>query len=420
MEPQVKRLSNILGLATGTTIMTLCALPMTAAAQDTAAPVTLTIANSQWLDALRGANLWNALLEYQKVAPNVTLEQRAIPSSEFAARITTELATGQGPDLAIMLEPVFYALADNGLLADLNPVIEGHENLNITNDSGMIDGHQYGIAWQRAVYGLIYNNALLEAAGAEVPSTIDELIASASMITEATGAQGFASRHQMNEFEVWSLDFQNWAFGNGVHYVNAEGELTIDTPELAAAFRDFKKVYDADIIPRGDDMSTQRNRFKSKQMGFSIDNTGGSLNIASGGEMPSTDLYTAPLPFENVGAHNQLFITVSESSAHREAAFDFLEWLISTEGQTALRAVSGPDALATDVPMLPEFAAQHPWAEEMVELAKTSRSPLIPGYETETNSIMRHVMTALEQVLVTDTAPEDALAQAQQRIDREF
>ncbi|MBN9888955.1 ABC transporter substrate-binding protein [Salipiger abyssi] len=412
--------SKFLQFARCASVMALAALPLGAAAQDAPEPVTLTIANSQWLDALRGENLWNALLKYQEVAPHVTLEQRPIPSSEFAARITTELATGQGPDLAIMLEPVFYALADAGLLADLTPVVDGHDDLNITNESGMIDGHQYGIAWQRAVYGLIYNKALLDKAGASVPTTVDELITSASMVKEATGAQGFAARHQMNEFEVWSLDFQNWAFGNGVHYVDDAGNLTIDTPELAAAFRDFKKVYDADVIPRGDDMSTQRNRFKSEQMGFSIDNTGGSLNIASGGAMPSTDLYTAPLPFEHVGAHNQLFITVSDSSENREAAFDFLDWLIGPDGQVALRAVSGPDALATDVPMLPEFAAQHPWAEEMVELAKTSRSPLIPGYETRTNSIMRFVMTALEEVLVADADPETVLAQAQERIDREF
>jgi multiple sugar transport system substrate-binding protein len=238
-----------------------CAIAITLAAgggsraQGAREPVTLVISNSQWVDALRGKNLWNALLKYKEVAPHVTLQQEAIPSAEYDNKITTEFGAGQGPDIAMMQEPLFFTLADAGFLVDVSKAVQG-ARLNWTNDNGIVDGKRLGIAWQRAVYALIYNKPLLDAAGAKVPTDVDELIASAKAVTAATGAIGFTSRHQIADFSGWFLDFQNWAYGYGVNWVDGKGKLTINTPEAVAAFTAFKKMYDAKIIPIGDSMPT--------------------------------------------------------------------------------------------------------------------------------------------------------------------
>ncbi|ODT71894.1 MAG: sugar ABC transporter substrate-binding protein [Pelagibacterium sp. SCN 63-23] len=383
-------------------------------------PVTLVISNSQWLDALRGTNLWNALLKYEDVAPHVTLEQLAIPSAQYADRITTELGAGQGPDIAIMQDGLFYAIAKAGLLVPLDAVVESSDALNSTNENGIVDGEQLGIAWQRAVYALIYNRSLLDAAEGEVPSDVAGLIANAEAVTAATGAVGFTSRHQISDFTGWYMDFQNWAYGFGVNWVDDAGNLTINTSEAVAAVAAFKDVYDSGIIPIGDDMPTQRTRFKENTVGFSIDNSGGTLNIATGGALASTDLEAAPLPFPEPGAHQQLFLGVSTHSDHQDEAIAFLEWLVSAEGQQALREASGPDALATDVPVTENFRATNPWADTFAELATTSRSTLIPGHEGETGPIMRHVMEALERVIIANEDPETALAAAQAAVDAQF
>ncbi|EJJ31454.1 ABC transporter substrate-binding protein [Rhizobium sp. CF142] len=382
--------------------------------------VTLKLANSQWLDALRGKNLWNAMLKYQQVNPNVTLEQEAIPASEFDDKITTEMGAGQGPDIAMMQEGLFYSIADAGFLVPLDNAVAG-VNLNKTNENGVIDGTRYGVAWQRAVYALIYNKAILDTAKAEVPKTIDDLIASAKTVSGATpGVIGFTARHQMNDFKGWFMDFQNWAYGYGVNWVDADGKLTIDTPEAAAAVAAFKKVYDSGIVPVGDSMPTQRTRFKEKHVAFSIDNSGGTLNIASGGALPSADVGAAPLPFTHPGAHQQIFVGVSSHSEHQEEALAFVKWLVGPDGQKALRGASGPDALATDVPVDEAFSNANPWVPEFAKLAETSRSTLIKGHEVETPQIMRFVMQAVEKVLLTNTDPKTALAEAQKSVDTQF
>jgi multiple sugar transport system substrate-binding protein len=70
--------------------------PMAGAALAQEGKVTLVIANSQWLDALRGEKLWAAVKQYEKVAPNVQLEQEAIPSKDYADRLITEMSAGPG------------------------------------------------------------------------------------------------------------------------------------------------------------------------------------------------------------------------------------------------------------------------------------------------------------------------------------
>lgn len=381
--------------------------------------VTLVISNNQWLDSVRGERLWAAIKKYESVNPNVTLEQEAVPAQEYADRLMTEMGAGQGPDLAIVQEDLFYTLAGADFLVSLDD-IAGSQNLNVTNANAVVDGAALGLGWQRAVYALIYNKALLERSGASLPTTTEEMIEQASAISNETGAIGFTSRHSMNEFRGWSYDFQNWVFGFGVEWVDAEGNLTINTPQAVAALNAFKLAYDSGVIPIGDPMNTQRSRFKEGRVAFSIDNSGGALNIASGGAMPSSDMGAAPMFFEHPGAHQQIFITLSSHSDHPEEAKAFLSWFISPEGQNAMREVSGPDALATDVPVTAEYEAVNPWAPMFAELARTSRSTLIPGYEAETTSIMRFVMEAVERMLIAGESAEDVLAAAQIEIDAKF
>jgi multiple sugar transport system substrate-binding protein len=383
-------------------------------------PVTLVISNNQWLDALRGEVLWNALLKYEKVAPDVKLKQEAIPTPAYEDKLITEFGAGQGPDIAIVQDALFYALAGAGFLVPVDQAVAGVDTLNNTNDDGVVDGKRLGIAWQRAVYALIYNKGLVESVGVKVPTDVDGLIASTKVVTKATGAYGFSARHQMSEVSNWYKDFQNWAYGYGVNWVNKDGKLTIDTPEAAAAVAAFKKVYDSGIIPIGDDMKTQRSRFKENRCAFGLDNSGTALNLVSGGALKSADLAAAPLPFDHPGAHQQFFIAVSKHSEHQKAAMDFLAWLVSPDGQQALRDASGSDALATDVPVTQEFLTANPWAKTFAELAAHSRSALIPGYEVKTAEIMRVVMEAVERVLVANADPKTSLAEAQREIDAKF
>lgn len=415
-----KRLRSYLSTAVKSSLLvaSLAGFQSTALADDNKA--TLTLLNSQWLDALRGESLWGAMKKFEATEPSVTLEREMISSAEMYTKMMTQLAGGQGADLLILQEGLFYSAANAGFLADVSEALVGVEGLNSTNENGVIKGKRLGIAWQRAPYALIYNKTLADDAGVTAPTTIEELIASAKKVHDKSNVIGFTARHRMADVGSWSMDFQNWAFGYGVNWVNSDGKLTINTPEAVKAVEAFKELYDADIIPKGDDFPTQRTRFKQNQVAFSIDNSGGTLNIANGEDLDATKLAAAPLPFPNPGAHQQIFIALNEKSEHKAEAIKFLQWLVSKDGQNAMRLASGPDALATDVPVTPAFLAANPWAATFAEVGKHSRSTLIPGYENETPAIMREIMGAVEKVIVANEDPKEALAFAQKRISMKY
>lgn len=419
MSRSIKRKTSIAIAVTATTAIVLagCASPG-GSASSSEDEITLVIANSQWLDALRGENLWNAVKKFEDSHPGIVLEQEAIPSADIDTKLTTEFGAGEGPDIVIVQEGLFYTLQDAGFLAPVGSALDGITGLNATNDGGVIDGDVYGLAWQRAVYALIYNTDLIESAGASVPTTVDELIAGGQLVAD-TGATGYTGRTSITDFNGWFMDLQNWVYGYGGGWSDG-AELTIDTPENLAAIEAFAKLYDAELIPAGEDMPTQRTRFKEATVGYSIDNSGGTLNIATGGTIPSTSVGAAALPFPEPGAYQQLFVGVSGKSDNAEAAEEFITWLAGSEGQAALREASGPDTLATDVPLVDEFVAANPWATTFAELAPNAHSTLIEGYEVQTPQIMRIVMEAVERVLAADADPAEELAAAQHAIDEQF
>jgi multiple sugar transport system substrate-binding protein len=167
-------------------------------------------------------------------------------------------------------------------------------------------------------------------------------------------------------------------------------------------------------------MTTQRNRFKANKVAFTIDNSGTALNMVSGGAVASSDVRAAPMPFKNPGAHQQIFISVNRNSKNQQASLAFITWLAGPEGQQALREVSGPDTLATDVPLIKDFLDANPWAPTFADLAKHSRSVMIPGHEAQTPEIMRPVMEAVESVITGGVDPRSAMTTAQQKVDSRF
>lgn len=377
---------------------------------------TLTFGNWQWLEQGRGDALWAAVSAYTDENTNATMEQAATPFGEYADTLNTQLGGGVGPDIFVILDNQWVVLQDAGLLAPLDDVVAGAA-LNASNDAMVVDGERFGITWEQVTYALLANQNLLDAAGVtEMPSTVDELIAAAQQVEEATGADGFAVRHRIAEIAGWRADFPNWTYGFGGRW-SANGALTLASDENVAAVEAFKKVYDSGIMPVGDDAGTFRNKFRENNLGFIIDNSGAALSFTSGGQLTGADMVSAPLPFPNgAGAHQMLILAVNANSPNLELAKDFIRWFVTEEGQTLIRPPLGASTLATDVPLPAEFLAAHPWAETYVELGSRSGGLLIEGFELETLDYYQTIMEAVERVVTQGVDAREALEQAQAQL----
>ncbi|GAB2823065.1 sugar ABC transporter substrate-binding protein [Alpinimonas psychrophila] len=376
---------------------------------------TLVFSNWQWLEPGRGEVMWEAVNGYVTDNPKAELVKSETAFAQYADKLNTQLGAGSGPDVFVIGDSQFVTLAEAGLLEPLNSSVSGVK-LNASNDSMVLEGDQLGVTWDQVSYALLGNKIVMEQAGlTQMPTTVDELIA-ASKAIEANGADGFAVRHQMNDFGGWYFDFQAWPYGQGGAWSDGE-KLTIDSPANVKGVSEFKRVMEAGIVPIGDDASTFRTKFKENQLGFTIDNSGAAASFASGGKLTGADILSAPLPFPFSGQNEHLILAVNANSKNKELAKNFVSWVVSESGQSALRPSMGASTMATNIPLEQEFETANPWAATYLENGSKSRSVLIPGFETETVPIMRIIMQAVERVIAEGQDPQAALSQAQQEAE---
>lgn len=371
----------------------------------------ITLGNSQWLDADRGEGLWNAVSAFDGASEH-SVQRVDYPSGEIATTLTTELGAGQGPDVMFIQDNVFESFVDADFLEPLDDVVADAENLNDTNDGGVSDGTQYGVAWQRAPFAVLYNQAHLDEAGIEMPETVDELIQNADVLSEELGIQGLGDPSPLVDDSRWLQHINIWTYGAGGSWSDGEGNLTIATPENIEGVETIKELYDAGVFSE-EGFHDSRGAFAQGQVGMVSEIGGGALVASLEGAVDPQDLHVAEHPMPEPAYHQQLYVAVNANSPNVEEAKEFVSWLLTEEGQEELREASGADPLATDVPVTDEFAAENLWAEDFLEIGAETQSTLIEGYELETTEIMTLVMDQVQEVLVNDVPAEEALAEAQ-------
>jgi multiple sugar transport system substrate-binding protein len=383
----------------------------------------LTFSNWQFLEDGKGPIIWDAVKGYTGPDDNVELTKVEIPFANYADKLSTELGAGGGPDVMVLQDSQFASLVDAGVLEPLDDIAdELGDDLNNTNEAGVFDGGQYGFNWERPTYStVIYNKDIFAELGLEVPTTFDEFLTTAKTIKDELGISGWAGRHQTAEIDGWTLEMANWIYGFGGELSDGK-KLTIDKAENVEAVEAFLETFASGVAPIGDDASTFRAKFGQGQVGMLFENSGVATTITSNPDnaVNGQNMGAAPLPLANPGSNSQLIIAVNANSDNKEAAKDFVRWVLGEEGQTAIRAGLGASAMATDVEPDAAFLEANPWATQFLEAAKTSKSTLVEGFETESKVVWREVLTAVEDLRVNGGDVKAKLAEVQESLEAEL
>lgn len=383
----------------------------------------LTFSNWQFLEDGKGPIIWDAVKGYTGPNDDIELTKVEIPFANYADKLSTELGAGGGPDVMVLQDSQFASLVDAGVLEPLDDIAdELGDDLNNTNEAGVFDGGQYGFNWERPTYStVIYNKDIFAQLGLEVPTTFDEFLTTAQTIKNELGIAGWAGRHQTAEIDGWTLEMANWIYGFGGELSDGDA-LTIDRAENVEAVEAFLETFASGVAPIGDDASTFRAKFGQGQVGMLFENSGVATTITSNPDnaVNGQNMGAAPLPLANPGSNSQLIIAVNANSDNKEAAKDFVRWVLGEEGQTAIRAGLGASAMATDVEPDAAFLEANPWATQFLEAAKTSKSTLVEGFETESKVIWREVLTAVEDLRVNGGDVKAKLAEVQETLEAEL
>jgi|LSQX01.1.fsa_nt_gb raffinose/stachyose/melibiose transport system substrate-binding protein len=304
-------------------------------------PVTITIMH--YMGNTVKVNTFDSILtKYQEMHPNVTFEAQMYSQNDYIAQLPIRIANGDTPDIMMGSPNQYSDIIEAGKVMDLtdNELIT---NLGLTEGdmkSCMWNGSVYAIPLDFKTYGVMYNKAIFDKYGLNVPSTQDEFDALCQTLKD-NGVDPFIRNNSNVTYPdielrgiLWPLLLENGHFDAFEKLMNGEA-LFADYPEFAKAFELWGRRL---AFNRMDDMSNDttmgRQKFAAGEGAMLYDGTWAFAQIQGFNPEAEYDMFV--LPRDDGKANewciqlDQIFM-VSNESKHPDAVMEFMAYLLSTE-----------------------------------------------------------------------------------------
>ncbi|MFJ4286155.1 ABC transporter substrate-binding protein [Paenarthrobacter nicotinovorans] len=375
-------------------------------------PATITFAASTLGDPGRGPGLQKLIDEYNASQKTVTVQPASVPYPTFGQTVLTQMGGGEGPDLVRFDMPEFSTAASSALLEPLDDKIDASKlNLIEGPDKYLtVDDHRYGVIFENSNYGMFYNKDLIP----EAPKTFDDFVETAKTTTKGD-VYGLAFRQtQAEEAGVWQ-DIFNYVLGFGGDWSDGK-ELTIDSPKVVEGLEAYKKLYDANVIPKGADAATFRKMFANGKVGMELNN--GGYVTATKSANPALNFSVARIPFPEKKQGALLApIVINANSKHKDAALDFIQWLLKPEQQVKLQEVLGASSVATPTERSAESLQKYPFLPELDKLTDSGVPQIVNGFGPHTADIRHIVVTEVLSSLQGQQDMKTAMEKAQKQAE---
>ncbi|MDB5615335.1 MAG: Inositol transport system sugar-binding protein [Devosia sp.] len=356
---------------------------------------------------------WNAANPDFKAVPEV------VGWGQCQDKVTTLAVAGTPVDIAYVGSRTLKQFAQNDLIVPIPMTDEEKAGyFNNVPDTVTFDDSQWGIPVAFSTKALFWNKDLFKAAGLDpevAPKTWAEEIAFAKQITEKTDAAGFGMIAKT--FDGTMHWFLHWVYTNGGTVIDADGNITLDSPQNLAALTAFK-----DIVPFSEEGPTayEQNEVRAIWLDGGVAMMHCSVSCAGRGTEAGINWGVAPLPVgpEAKGPGTLLItdsLAVFKGTGQEDKVIEFGKFLTSPEhqlayelsegGLTPLRPSAEVDKLVADTPH---------WAPFIDGIEFGGPEPLLTDYVG-----FQNVMIEMVQSVVTGAAePAAALTKAAGEIEQ--
>ncbi|MCH3917442.1 MAG: extracellular solute-binding protein [Spirochaetia bacterium] len=342
--------------------------------QSGAKKVKLTIAGR---DGAYGDAMQIAVNDYMAQHPNVDIELLKLSGSSLFEKTVIDIKTQTGTyDIILIDDTNVTQFQKSGWLVDLDNL---YKEEGKTVDSDLIPStvklgrYPYadnGTLFAMPIVGNVelfaYRKDLMAKYGYENPTTYSQILEAVKKIDAGEkGVDGVVFRGVKGNPIVTGFLPIFWAFGG--HVLDADGNVTFDSPQARAAMNYFLEL--AKYAPEGVSM------YQSTQVKDAI--YAGTAAVATEvwpgwiGELENPEkskvvgkVAVVKSPGEKVNASSMLGVwlaAIPTTSQHQKAAFDFLQFLTSKDMQSKMSLETGVPPTRVSVFKEEAQQAKYPW-----------------------------------------------------------
>ena len=348
---------------------------------------------------------------FKESHPNVSVTFEPLPFDSYTTTLTTQIAGGNPPDLAWILETTAADFVNSGALAPLTEAFtatEGYDLSDVTEQATALwtkDGQLYAYPFSTSPFAIFANNDVLEAAGAKTPAELteagewnwDNAFASAAAVGQS-GMTGLVVRDF--KYQTWQNLASIWN-GWGASPWSADGKSCTFTeqPMVDAMTAIHKAIFTDKAMPGpGEDID-----FFAGETGMTI------TQISRASLLPKENPFDwdlVPLPAGPAGEYavvGQAGVGAFAASPNAETAVEFLAYMTNAENSAKLAQFFPParasllntEALAATNPLL------SPEQIETVVIEGIASGTVLPGH-TNFAQIQQTVRAGLDSLWVAD------------------
>ena len=364
-----------------------------------------------WAMGVEGENLSVLATDFKAENPDVTVNVTPVPWDEAHDKISTAIAGGVLPDVSLVGTTWMGEFAGTGALDPTPDLIDESTFFPGAWETTVVDGTSYGVPWYVETRLIYYRSDLAEQAGAQPPTSWDELKAFA-MALEEQGAE-YGINLQAGGTGAWQT-FMPFVWQAGGEVLGESGEFALDSQPVVQALDYYKSFFAEGLSPEGLQPGELETGFINGTIGAFVSGPWhiGILRDQGGAEFEGK-FAVAPMPREQAGTSfvGGGDLVVFKNSDNRDAAWKFVEYLSQPEVQVkwyetvndlpSIQSAWNDPALTAD-PMLATFGTQ---------LQDAKSPPAIATWE----QVASVVDTELEKVTIGGMASADAASAMQEQ-----
>jgi multiple sugar transport system substrate-binding protein len=374
--------------------------------------------------------------QFNSTHPDIHVTESSIPSATGDAKLLSEIAAGDPPDVFTEWNPVLGEYAGDGTIQSMAPYLTGsYSGLEkwlypIALAGGEYNGTLYGVPMGMNSWALYYNKSMLKAAGiSSPPTTLAQLYTDQAKEWKISGGK----LEQIGFYPTYNQGMEYFdSFFGAVNCFDSAGNYALATCPGAQAEANFLASYDsypyslvaANETAYGGVAGGDDDAFVAGKEGFTMDGPWeGAQNIPVTNPAMVGNFGVVPFP-NTVGGPSTFgqgnYNIIPKGAAHPQQAFEFIAWLAGYNNESFMTSLypkggwmpTSPAGAAT--PAFQAWLKSNPWLNVYIEQMSSplSQTPKLTAHESE---FFTAEATASEAIAEKSETPQQALTYIDQQ-----